>query len=68
MDPISPIEPRPLLIAPIAPARPDGLSRERRREQPRAGDREPRPRREPPHGEHEPDDEDTGGRHIDVRA
>jgi hypothetical protein len=69
MDRISPIEPRPPWTPPIAPARPDGTSRERREER-QTGDRKRAPRRERPPEERDPqagEDED-GGAHIDVRA
>ncbi len=77
MDPIQPIGPRPPWIAELAAAQTQGISRKRRRAS-GGEDRKPRPRREPPHEGHGPEDErpaddgpeDDGpqGRHIDVRA
>ncbi len=68
MDRIDPIEPRPTWIPPIAPARSDRVSRERR-ERSRQERREPGSGRSTP-GEdaRRPDDGGCEGRHVDVRA
>jgi hypothetical protein len=70
MDPIQPIGPRPPWIAELAAEHTQSLTRERRKAA-GAGERKPRPRREPPRGQRDgddPEDEGPGGRHIDVHA
>lgn len=68
MDPIQPIEPRSRWISELAPPQAQGASRERRKS-PQGADRKgEKPRREPPGEEHEHEDKDPRGRHIDIRA
>jgi hypothetical protein len=67
MDRIDPIEPRPSWVPPIAPARPERISRERR-EQALRERREPGSRRRAPGEDARPDDDGPEGRHVDIRA
>jgi hypothetical protein len=66
MDPIQPIGPRPPWIAELVAEQTRGVSRERRKKS--GGDAKLGPRREPPRKPANPDEEEPGGRHIDVRA
>ncbi len=72
MDPIQPIGPRPPWIAELVAEQTQSASRERRgpisERSSRDRGRGTGPRREPPREERDPEDDEPGGRHIDVRA
>ncbi len=67
MDPIQPIGPRPPWIAELAAEQTQSLSRERRKT-PRDAGRGTGPRRDPSREPEDPGEDETEGRHIDVRA
>ncbi len=72
MDPIQPIGPRPPWLAELVAEQTPSASRERRRSiaerSPRDRGRGKGPPREPPHEQRSPEDDEPGGRHIDVHA
>jgi hypothetical protein len=73
MDPIQPIGPRPPWLAELVAEQTQSTSRERRRSNSERSTRDrgrgTEPPREPPHEQlDDPEDDEPGGRHIDVRA